>query len=98
MINHAIFNIPIEGDLPEDTQRMLFGMGCFWGAEKCFWQLDGVYLTAVGYAGGSDEKPTYEKVCAGSTGHAEVVEVVYKPEIISTTELLKVFFQIQSKV
>ena len=93
MINHAIFNIPIEGDLPEDTQRILFGMGCFWGAEKCFWQLDGVYLTAVGYAGGTDEEPTYEKVCSGNTGHSEVVEVVYKPDLISTAELLKVFWE-----
>ena len=92
-MNHAIFNRPLEAEIPDNMQRILFGMGCFWGAEKCFWQLEGVYLTAVGYAGGSDDEPTYEKVCTGSTGHAEVVEVFYDPENISTSDLLKVFWE-----
>lgn len=93
MMKHAIFNIPLEDDFPEDSERVLFGMGCFWGSEKCFWQLDGVCLTAVGYAGGSDGKPTYKEVCNGNTGHAEVVEVVYNPEKISIAELFKVFWE-----
>lgn len=93
MMNHAVFNRSLEQEPPENMQRILFGMGCFWGAEKCFWQADGVYLTAVGYAGGSDDKPSYQAVCSGSTGHAEVVEVVYDPEKIPTSELLKMFWE-----
>ena len=93
MINHAIFNIPLAGELPEKTERILFAMGCFWGVEKCFWQLNVIYRTTVGYAGGSTEKPSYQQVCTGSTGHAEVVEVIYYPEIISTKDLLEIFWE-----
>ena len=93
MINHVIFNRPIDADLPNKTERILFAMGCFWGVEKCFWQLDGIYRTAVGYAGGSTENPDYQQVCTGMSGHAEVVEVIYYPEIISTKDLLKVFWE-----
>jgi peptide-methionine (S)-S-oxide reductase len=93
MNNHTIFNIPLEGELPENTERLLVGMGCFWGAERCFWKLDGVYRTSVGYAGGHDENPSYEEVCKRTTGHAEVVEVVYNTDKISTTDLLKSFWE-----
>ena len=93
MINHTIFNRSLEAEIPDNMQRILFGMGCFWGAEKIFWQLDGVYLTAVGYAGGNDDEPNYRKVCSGTSGHAEVVEVVYDPEKISTSELFKNFWE-----
>ncbi|PCJ49244.1 MAG: peptide-methionine (S)-S-oxide reductase [Gammaproteobacteria bacterium] len=93
MQSHTIFNIPLEGELPADTQRILIGMGCFWGAERCFWKLAGVYRTSVGYAGGDTTVPTYEAVCTGTTGHGEVVEVVYKTDEISTTELLKSFWE-----
>ena len=93
MINHAIKNIPLDGELPEKTERILFGMGCFWGVEKCFWDLDGVYRTAVGYAGGGTANPTYEEICTGKTGHAEVVEIVYFPEIISIEQLLAKFWE-----
>jgi peptide-methionine (S)-S-oxide reductase len=71
----------------------LFGMGCFWGAEKKFWQVPGVYATAVGYAGGSTPNPTYQQVCSGRTGHAEVVRVVFDPKVVSYAELLRVFWE-----
>ena len=74
-------------------QQVIFGLGCFWGAERKFWQLDGVYTTAVGYAGGFTPNPTYEEVCTGLTGHNEVVLVVYQPEKISFEQLLKVFWE-----
>lgn len=93
MIMHTIFQRPLEGDIPDNAERILVGMGCFWGVERCFWQLDGVYRTAAGYAGGTTDAPDYQQVCSGATGHAEVVEVIYFPEIISTEELLKVFWE-----
>lgn len=93
MLNHAIFKCPLDGDIPDNMQRILFGMGCFWGVERCFWELQGVYRTAAGYAGGSLENPDYYTVCSGSTGHAEVVEVVYDPERITAEELLHVFWE-----
>lgn len=74
-------------------KKALFGLGCFWGAERKFWQLDGVYSTAVGYAGGSTPNPTYEEVCSGQTGHNEVVLVVYDPAVISYATLLKTFWE-----
>lgn len=74
-------------------KKGLFGLGCFWGAERKFWQLDGVYSTAVGYAGGSTPNPTYEEVCSGQTGHNEVVLVVYDPAVISYATLLKTFWE-----
>jgi peptide-methionine (S)-S-oxide reductase len=70
-----------------------FGMGCFWGAERLFWSLTGVYLTAVGYAGGTTPNPTYDEVCSGRTGHAEVVRIVFEPAVISYGDLLRVFWQ-----
>ena len=78
---------------PDGMQLALFGLGCFWGAERKFWQIDGVYSTAVGYAGGYTPNPTYEEVCTGLTGHNEVVRVVFDPKILGYDELLKVFWE-----
>jgi peptide-methionine (S)-S-oxide reductase len=78
---------------PASLETAVFGMGCFWGAERLFWQLPGVYSTAVGYAGGFTPNPTYEEVCTGRTGHAEVVLVVYDPSVVSYEQLLKVFWE-----
>ena len=80
-------------DVPEGYQKALFGMGCFWGAERIFWQAPGVYTTAVGYAGGLTPNPTYEEVCSGRTGHAEVVLVVFDPAVVTYDQLLKVFWE-----
>lgn len=80
-------------DRPEGTCEALFGMGCFWGAERKFWGIPGVHSTAVGYAGGLTEDPNYEEVCSGQTGHAEVVRVVYQPKEVSLDQLLSVFFE-----
>ena len=93
MNNHTIFNRPLDGDIPDNCYQIVFGMGCFWGVEKLFWSLDGVYRTAAGYAAGQTENPTYQQVCSGTTGHAEVVEVIYDPTIISTKDLLVVFWE-----
>ncbi|XP_007192765.2 mitochondrial peptide methionine sulfoxide reductase isoform X9 [Balaenoptera acutorostrata] len=90
--HHVNGNRTVE-PFPEGTQMALFGMGCFWGAERKFWTLKGVYSTQVGYAGGYTPNPTYKEVCSGRTGHAEVVRVVYQPERISFEELLKVFWE-----
>jgi peptide-methionine (S)-S-oxide reductase len=78
---------------PEGTEIAVFGMGCFWGAEEGFWQLPGVYTTSVGYAGGYTPNPSYEEVCSGRTGHAEVVMVVYDPSAVSYDDLLRVFWE-----
>jgi peptide-methionine (S)-S-oxide reductase len=77
----------------DHLQKIIFGLGCFWGAEKIFWQLDGVYTTAVGYSAGFTPNPTYQEVCSGATGHNEVVLVVFDPEKISFEQLLKTFWQ-----
>ena len=79
-------------DLPKGCQQAMFGLGCFWGAERKFWELPGVYLTAVGYAGGSTPNPSYEEVCSGLTGHNEVVAVVFDPQRVSYQQLLTVFW------
>ena len=79
--------------LPRDLKKAVFGLGCFWGAEKCFWQVDGVFSTAVGYAGGQTLNPSYEEVCTGKTGHAEVVLVIFDPDTIDYTDLLKIFWE-----
>jgi peptide-methionine (S)-S-oxide reductase len=93
MTSHTVLHTPIEGPFPEGCSKAVFGMGCFWGAERKFWQLPGVYTTAVGYAGGDVSQPTYRQVCNGNTKHAEVVLVVFDPAKISYDELLRVFWE-----
>jgi peptide-methionine (S)-S-oxide reductase len=90
---HAVLGTPLRPPFPDGTETALFAMGCFWGEEKTFWQTEGVYTTAVGYAGGSTPNPTYEEVCSGRTGHAEVVLVVFDPAKVSYEELLQVFWE-----
>ncbi len=90
---HFVNGHPLEGPWPEHLEQAVFGLGCFWGAERRFWQTDGVYSTAVGYAGGITPNPTYEEVCSGRTGHTEVVLVVFDPEVVSFDALLKVFWE-----
>lgn len=93
MANHAIFDRPMDAPVPKGYEQALFGMGCYWGVERLFWQQDGVWMTQVGFAGGSTENPTYREVCGGGTGHAEVVHVVYDPARISYEHLLKLFWE-----
>ncbi len=90
---HFVNGRPLDAPYPEGLKTVLFGMGCFWGAERLFWQLPGVYVTAVGYAGGHTPNPTYNETCTGRTGHTEAVRVVYDPEKISFGDLLKVFWE-----
>ena len=90
---HVVTNHSLQPPWPELYEEVVFGMGCFWGAERLFWQKNGVYVTAVGYAGGYTQNPTYEQVCTGATGHTEVVRVVYNPEQISFEELLARFWE-----
>ena len=90
---HAVSGHRIQPPFPAGLATAVFGMGCFWGAERLFWQTAGVYSTAVGYAGGFTENPTYEETCSGLTGHTEVVLVVYDPAQISYEQLLKVFWE-----
>jgi len=90
---HFVNQHPLKPPFPKNMESALFGMGCFWGVEKKFWQLKGVYSTAVGYAGGFTPNPTYEEVCSGMTGHNEVVLVIYDPAVISYNKLLKTFWE-----
>jgi peptide-methionine (S)-S-oxide reductase len=90
---HYVTGRPLKGPYPEGFQTAMFAMGCFWGVERVFWQLPGVWVTAVGYAGGYTPNATYEDVCSGRTGHTEVVSVVFNPHEISYGELLKVFWE-----
>jgi peptide-methionine (S)-S-oxide reductase len=90
---HFVNGHRLEPPFPDGLERAVFGMGCFWGAERIFWQLPGVYSTAVGYAGGATPNPTYREVCSGMTGHAEVVLVVFDPGAIGYEELLRVFWE-----
>ncbi len=93
---HAVLRTPMKGWAGSDSdgyQQLVVGMGCFWGAERVFWQAPGVYTTAVGYAGGYTPNPTYEEVCSGSTGHAEVVLVVFDPANTSYAEMLRLFWE-----
>lgn len=90
---HYVNDRQMFSDAPDGYQIITLGMGCFWGAERLFWQTDGVWVTAVGYAGGRVDHPDYRQVCTGTTGHAEVVKVVYNPEEISTQALLAIFWE-----
>ena len=91
---HTVLGNPLLPPYPEHLELATFGLGCFWGAERFYWQLEGVYTTAVGYAGGYTPNPLYEEVCTGKTGHNEVVLVVYDPAIVAYDELLKVFWEV----
>ena len=90
---HFVHNNPIRGPFDERLDQAVFALGCFWGAERRFWETDGVYSTAAGYAGGTVPDPDYKLVCTGSTGHAEVVLVVFDPDIVSYEDLLRVFWE-----
>jgi peptide-methionine (S)-S-oxide reductase len=90
---HAALGTPIETDVPEGLEEAVFGLGCFWGEEKTFWEVPGVWSTSVGYAGGFTANPTYEEVCSGRTGHAEVVRVIFDPARVAYADLLKVFWE-----
>ncbi len=90
---HFVNGHPLQPPFPAGLAEMVVAMGCFWGAERCFWQLPGVYTTAVGYAGGYTPNPSYEEVCSGRTGHTEVVLVVYDPKLVSFENLLKTFWE-----
>jgi len=90
---HFVLDTPLRGPFPADTELIVFGAGCFWGVEKIFWQLPGVFTTAVGYAAGMTPNPTYEEVCSAQTGHNEVVLVVYRPAEIGFEDLLKHFWE-----
>ena len=90
---HDVLGTPLQPPFPEGLEQLVVGMGCFWGAERLFWQLDGVYTTAVGYAGGYTPNPTYEEVCSGSTGHTEAVLVVFDPSKTSYEEMFKLFWE-----
>jgi peptide-methionine (S)-S-oxide reductase len=90
---HYVNGHPLTPPFPDGLEQALFGMGCFWGAERKFWEAEGVYTTAVGYAGGITPHPTYEETCTGLTGHAEVVLVVFDPEVISYEDLLRIFWE-----
>jgi peptide-methionine (S)-S-oxide reductase len=90
---HFVNDRPLKGPFPPGSERALFAMGCFWGAERKFWSLPGVYVTAVGYSGGFTPNPTYQETCGGMTGHTETVLVVYDPKVITYESLLKVFWE-----
>ncbi|MGO9489941.1 MAG: peptide-methionine (S)-S-oxide reductase MsrA [Solirubrobacteraceae bacterium] len=90
---HAVLGTPLTPPFPDGIRTAIFGMGCFWGAERIFWETEGVYTTAVGYAGGTTPNPTYQEVCSGQTGQAEVVLVAYDPAKVSYSELLKRFWE-----
>ena len=92
-VRHFVNGNRIVPPFPAGLEVAVFGLGCFWGAERLFWQLDGVFSTAVGYAGGFTPNPTYEEVCSGRTGHTEVVQVVFDPTLVSYEDLLKVFWE-----
>jgi peptide-methionine (S)-S-oxide reductase len=91
--SHFVNGNPLQPPYPEGLEMAMFGLGCFWGAERKFWQQEGVFTTAVGYAAGSTPNPTYKEVCSGMTGHNEVVRVVFDPKVVSYEDLLKVFWE-----
>ena len=90
---HYLKNISINENIPENLEEIVFGSGCFWGVERKFWNLSGVYVTSVGYSGGNTDNPTYEDVCYKDTGHVEVVKIYYDPIVIGLNELLKIFWE-----
>ncbi len=90
---HFVLGTPLEPPFPEGLEQAIFAMGCFWGAERKFWEAEGVYATAVGYAGGFTPNPTYEEVCSGRTGHTEVVLVVFDPKVTSYDAMLRLFWE-----
>ncbi len=92
-MTHTILGTPIDQPVGPGQEEAVFGMGCFWGVERKFWQLPGVMTTSCGYAGGTRENPTYQQVCTGATGHAEVVRVVFNPAVVSYDDLLRVFWE-----
>lgn len=92
-VNHFVSGHPLKGPYPEGTEKILLGMGCFWGAERLLWNIPGVYVTAAGYSGGLTPNPTYQETTTGLTGHTEVVLVVYDPNVVALSRLLKTFFE-----
>ena len=90
---HEVLGTPLQPPFPDGMEQLVVGMGCFWGAERLFWQTEGVWVTAVGYAGGITPNPTYQETCTGLTGHAEVVLVVFDPKIVSYADLLRLFWE-----
>ncbi len=92
-LSHEVLGTPLKPPFPEGLERLVVGMGCFWGAERLFWQAPGAYATAVGYAGGYTPNPTYEEVCSGATGHTEAVLVVFDPARTSLDEMLRIFWE-----
>jgi peptide-methionine (S)-S-oxide reductase len=88
---HFVYDRPLTGAVPEGMEEAMFGMGCFWGVERMFWKLPGVWMTRAGYAAGHTPNPTYEEVCSGRTGHNEVVHVIFDPAVVTYDDLLKVF-------
>ncbi len=92
---HLVLKTPVQAEeVPEGMEVAVFGLGCFWGAEEIYWQVDGVWSTSVGYAGGITPHPTYEEVCSGRTGHTEAVRIVFDPKVVSFADLVKKFFEI----
>lgn len=90
---HRVLGTPIEGPFPENTEQLILGMGCFWGVEQLFWRLEGVFTTAAGYSGGVTPNPNYDETSSGSTGHAEVVLVVFDPELVTLETLFATFWE-----
>ena len=90
---HFVNGRPLLGPYPEGARQAIFGMGCFWGVERRFWQIPGVWVSMVGYAGGTTPNPTYDEICSGQTGHTEAVRVVYEPDRVSYADLLRVFWE-----
>ena len=90
---HFVNGVPLDAPIPDGYEEIVFGMGCFWGVERIFWQTEGVWLTQAGYAGGETPNPTYEETCSGKTGHTEVVRVVYDPAKVTAGELIKIFWE-----
>ncbi|MGF1693107.1 peptide-methionine (S)-S-oxide reductase MsrA [Photobacterium kagoshimensis] len=90
---HAVLSTPLNDDIPTGLESLIVGMGCFWGAERLFWQQAGIYSTAAGYCGGFTPNPSYDEVCSGRTGHAEVVKIIFDPSAISLSQLLALFWE-----